>query len=52
MLLGRELNVVYWLYEIQGVNVETSGYNSVTPQMPGGFAQMIHSRTGSNILII
>lgn len=50
MVLGREINVAYWLCKIQGVNVETSGHNSVTPEMPGAFAQVIHSRTGSSVI--
>lgn len=49
MFLCRGINMAYWLSEIECVNVETSGDNSVTPEMPGVFAQVIHSRTGSDV---
>lgn len=44
MFLDTGINVAHWLIEIEGVNVETYGYDSITRAMPGAFAPAIHSR--------
>lgn len=38
MFLDTGINVAHRLIEIEGVNVETYGYDSITRAMPGAFA--------------
>ena len=44
MFLDMGINVAHWRIEIEGVNVATYGYDSITRAMPGAFAPAIHSR--------